>query len=508
MSTPLLQLRHVTKRFGGHAALKDVSLTVHHHEVVGLIGENGAGKSTLLKLLAGNHGPDEGEILLAGEPVRLTDPTVAARHGIGVVHQEQSLVPNLRVAENLLLGREGDAVRGGLVRRRRLEERAAAALRTVASQVDPAAVTSDLTFAERQMVEIARAVATGHGDRPPLVVLDEPTSVLEQEDVGILHERITALRALGSVIFVSHRLDEVLRFSDRVYVLRDGEIVGERVAAAATEDELYRLMIGRESAGGFYDADRAGVVDRSGTPVLELADLHVRGAVHGVSLTVHPGEILGLVGVAGSGREELARAVFGAVPVRSGEIRLGGAAVRPRSPAAAVRSGVAYVPAERRTEGMIAGASVAENITLVHPRSATSTGISTAARRAAIARRWIERLAIRPPDPDTDIARLSGGNQQKAAIARWLQAGAPRLLVLDHPTRGLDIGAKEDLYRLFRELCAEGTAILLLADTLDEAIGLSHRIVSLRDGSVTGEFGDGAEHPGTPTPLQLLETMM
>ncbi|WP_020660493.1 sugar ABC transporter ATP-binding protein [Amycolatopsis benzoatilytica] len=509
MTDPLLELRNVTKRFGGHAALSDVSITVRRHEVVGLIGENGAGKSTLLKLLAGNHQPDEGEILLSGQPVRLTAPAVAARHGVGVVHQEQSLLANLTVAENLLIGREGDTVRAGFIRRRRQEARAAAMLATVESDVAASALTGDLSFAQRQMVEVARAAAAGNAGRPPLVVFDEPTSVLEEEDIDILYERVRALRDLGSVIFVSHRLDEILRFSDRVYVLRDGAVVGERDAADATEDDLYRMMIGRESAAGFYSEERRVRVDRSARPVLSVRGLSVRGLVHDVSFETHAGEIVGLVGVAGSGREEVARAVFGALP-SDGEVRLDGQPLRASSPAQAVRAGIAYVPAERRAEGMIAGATVAENIVLVHPGTAAKGGVVTAARRDAIARTWIGKLGVRPPDPHADIARLSGGNQQKAAIARWLQSGPPRLLVLDHPTRGLDIGAKEDLYRLFHDLCAQGTSILLLADTLDEAIGMSHRVLVMRDGRVTGRFGGDSPEPGAsrPTAVQLLEKMM
>ncbi len=507
MTEPLLRLRHVTKRFGRHAALSDVSITVRRNEVVGLIGENGAGKSTLLKLLAGNHQPDEGEILLSGEPVRLASPAVAAGYGIGVVHQEQSLLPNLSVAENLLIGREGDAVSAGVIRRRRLKSHAAEMLAAVESDVSPLALTSDLTFAQRQMVEVARAVSARRPGVSPLVVLDEPTSVLEDEDIRVLHDRVRALRELGAVIFVSHRLDEVLRFSDRVYVLRDGQVVGERDAGSVTEDDLYQLMIGRESAAGFYAGDRRTEVDRSARPVLSVRGLSVRGRVRDVSFDVHRGEIVGLAGVVGSGREEVARAVFGAEPFQ-GEVRLAGVALRASSPAAAARAGIAYVPAERRAEGMIAGASVAENIVLVEPRTAAKAGVVTAARRDAVARAWIDKLGVRPPDPRADIARLSGGNQQKAALARWLQSGPPRLLVLDHPTRGLDIGAKEDLYRLFRDLCAQGTAILLLADTLDEAIGMSHRVLTMRDGRVTGRFGEASPVPGAPTAVQLLEKMM
>ena len=506
MSTPLLELRGVTKRFGGHPALDDVSLRVDAHEVIGLVGENGAGKSTLLKLLAGVHRPDGGQILLDGRPVVLGSPARAAAEGIGVVHQEQSLLPNLRVAENLLLGHEGDAVRGGFVRRRRLERRAAELLATVKSPVKPSAVTGDLTFAQRQMVEIARAVSQRSGDRPPLVVLDEPTSVLEAADIAILREQVMALREIGSVIFVSHRLDEILDFSDRVYVLRDGKLVGERAADTGTEDDLYRMMIGRSTSAEFYDEKRQRPVADDAREVLTVKELSSRHALNDVSLTVREGEIVALVGVVGSGREELARAVFGVEDVTAGEIRLSGSPFRAGGPGAAIRAGVAYVPAERRTEGMVGGATVAENIALVHPEVAAVGPITSTARRRAVAQTWIERLSIRPSDPDADLARLSGGNQQKAVLAKWLVSDSLRLLVLDHPTRGLDVGAKEDLYQLFRDLCGKGIALLVLADTLDEAIGLAHRVVVMRDGQVTATFDQTAE--SRVDQISLLEKMM
>ncbi|SDO01730.1 ribose transport system ATP-binding protein [Klenkia soli] len=504
MTAPLLELRNVTKRFGATTALDDVSITVHQHEVVGLIGENGAGKSTLLKMLAGLHRPDGGQVLLSGDPVDLGSPARAARLGIGVVHQEQSLLPNLRVAENLLLGHEGDALRAGFFRRKRLEAAAAEALATVESKVSPASLTEDLTFAERQMVEVARAVASRRPGRPPLVVLDEPTSVLEAEDVAVLKRQVMALREVGSVIFVSHRLDEVLDFSDRVYVLRDGKVVGERTSQDATEADLFRMMIGRDSSAGFYDEGRQRPADPDAVPVLSVKDLSRRGQYSGVSFDIRPGEVLGLVGVIGSGREQVSRAIFGAEPHDEGSIVLDGQPLRLRTPAAAVRSGIAYVPAERRVEGMVGGATVAENIALVHPGRGP---VVLPARRRVVAQEWAERLDIRPRDTAADMARLSGGNQQKAALARWVLADDLRLLILDHPTRGLDIGAKEDLYKLFRDLCERGIGILLLADTLDEAIGMSHSVIVMKDGQVTARFENTAVD-GKPQPIQLLEKMM
>ncbi|MGB6273922.1 MAG: sugar ABC transporter ATP-binding protein, partial [Rhodococcus sp. (in: high G+C Gram-positive bacteria)] len=443
----LLDLRSVSKKYGPNTVLDSVSITVSKGEVVGLIGENGAGKSTLLKILAGVHQPDGGSITLSGSEVRFSSPTHAASHGVGVVHQEQSLLPNLTVAENLILGDEKSSVTMGFVQKRRMRARAAEMLSTVGSTVDPDAVTDSLSFAERQMVEVARAVGSHRTQHAPLLVLDEPTSVLEEGDIEVLYERVNALRELGAVIFVSHRLDEVLRFSDRVYVLRDGKLVGECSADTASENELYALMIGKGAAEEIYSAGRKQTIASNAAPVLSIRDLYCGSAVKGVSLDVRAGEIVSVVGVVGSGREEVARAIFGATPIDGGSAELDGSPLRPSSPVDAVRRGVGYVPSERRTEGMVSGISVAENIALVHPVAAGGR-VDSGSARAATADEWISRLHIRPADPHVDINRLSGGNQQKAVLAKWILDENLRLLILDHPTRGLDIGAKEDLYAL------------------------------------------------------------
>lgn len=499
--TPLLQLDGITKRYGPNAVLDDVSLTVHKHEVIGLIGENGAGKSTLLKILAGVHRPDAGVMRVDGTELVFADPADAARHGVGVVHQEQSLLPNLTVAENLTLGSESEFARLGLIRRGARRRAAQAMLDLVDSTVAPDTPTEDVGFAERQMIEVARAVSDRSSGHAPLLVLDEPTSVLQPADIEILHRRVMALREIGSVIFVSHRLDEVLRFSDRVYVLRDGKLVGERTTKDVDERELYAMMIGKEAADEIYCTGRREPV-KEAPPVLDARNVTVSGSVHDVSLAVRPGEVVCMVGVASSGREEFARAIFGAEPAR-GTVSIGGSGLLPASPRQAVAAGVAYLPAERRSEGLVAGASVADNICLSHPARGRR-GRAAATRHEA--REWIRQLHIRPDDPDLDIARLSGGNQQKAVLAKWIRDDGLSVLILDHPTRGLDIGAKEDVYRLIRDLSARGVGVLVLADTLDEAIGLGHRIVVLRDGRVTAEYDSVATEP--PTKIELLEKMM
>jgi ribose transport system ATP-binding protein len=506
MTTPALELRGVTQRFPGVVALDDVHLTVRPREVVGLIGENGAGKSTLLKILSGVYQPDEGELLVRGQARRFTGPRDAARAGVGIVHQEQSLVASVSVAENLVLGFEGSAVRGGIYRWPELNRRAQAQLDKIGSPIPPTARVEALTFAQRQMVEVAKALSVeDHVETEPVIVFDEPTSVLDGDDTEVLFAQIERLRTRASVVFVSHRLDEVLRVSDRVYVLKDGRCVAERNPADVDVQELYRLMVGRESAGSYYREDDQGDVDGA-EEVLGVTGLTRAGGFTDVSLSVRRGEVLGVAGVVGSGREDLARALFGAEPVDAGEVRLAGKPVRFRSPADAVHAGIGYIPAERRFEGVAMGMSVADNI-LLADRSAVSAGPFVAPRRRrGVVAQWIERLRIRTPGPGTDVATLSGGNQQKVALAKWLVSPRLRVLVLDHPTRGLDVGAKEDVYRLVRELCERGLAIVLLSDTLEETIALSHRVVVMRDGRVTARFD--APAGAKPTQVDLVEQMV
>ena len=513
-AAPVLELRGVTKRFPGVVALDDVSIEVRRHEVIGLIGENGAGKSTLLKILSGVYQQDEGELLVRGEPARFRGPRDAARAGIGIVHQEQSLVGSVSVAENLLLGAEGRSVRAGIYRWSDLNARAREQLAKIGSAISPTARVNTLTFAQRQMIEVVKAISVEDlpdrtADAEPVIVFDEPTSVLAGDDLETLFAQIERLRTRASIIFVSHRLDEVLRISDRVYVLKDGRCVAEREPGAVDTQELYRLMVGRASTGQYYREEEQGTFDDTtagADEVLGADGLTLRGRFADVSLSVRRGEVLGIAGVLGSGREDLCRAIFGAEPLDGGELRVGGQRVRFRTPADAVRAGVGYIPAERRFEGVAMGMSVAENILLADSSSVSVGPFAVPRKRAALVKEWIERLRVRTPDASTDVATLSGGNQQKVVLAKWLSSPRLRVLVLDHPTRGLDVGAKEDVYRFVREMCGQGLAIVLLSDTLEETIALSHRVLVMRDGRVAAHF-DAA--PGAkPTQVDLVEQMV
>ena len=501
-----LEVRGLVKHYPGVKALDGVDLVVRQNEVLGLAGENGAGKSTLLKALVGLVRPDAGEIWVRGEKVRLRSVVEAADHGIGMVFQEQSLVPNLTAAENIVLGSEGKGVRRGIYRWDAMRRLAQEQLDKIGSQIDPLARTDTLTFAERQMVEIAKVLRIEERtSNPPVIILDEPTSVLESAEIETLFTQVRRLREFASVIFVSHRLDEVLDVCDRVLVLRGGQSVGEVPTAGAAPAELHRMMIGSTGSDDHYHDTASERTDEPLRPRLVVRGLS--GATfRDVDLDVHAGEIVGIVGVHGSGREDVCRALFGAEPIEAGEVTLDGEKLDLSGTRAACAAGVGYVPAERKIEGMVGPMSVAENMTLTKQKSRCSGPLVVPQKQATLVDHWIERLSIRTPHRGTAIQRLSGGNQQKVVLARWLVAGDIRLLLLDHPTRGLDIGARSEVYRLMRELANSGVATVLLADSLEEAIGMSDRVIVMSDGRATAEVGcpSGAK----PTPLDLVKEMV
>jgi ribose transport system ATP-binding protein len=505
-ATPTMKLTGIGKTFGRVQAVKDLSMEIRQGEVIGLIGENGAGKSTLLKILTGIHQPDSGVMEVNGQQVTFRRPQDATAAGIGVVHQEQALFTNLSVAENIAMNGSGvkdQGTRFGIFRWRILNQEAAETLARVHAKVDPRAIVGDLSFVDRQMVEIARALRVDEMvHASPLVILDEPTSVLERDETEVLEREIRDLKTIGSVIFVSHRLDEVLRICDRVVVMRGGEIVAERPTSDVTEDELFALMIGHNERAELHSRDREGAKP---APVLEVEGLRQEHVFHDVSLALVPGHITAIVGTNGSGREAVCRAIFGAEPYDGGVVRVEGKEVKGWTMTRAVRSGMAYVPSERRVEGMIGGMDAAENLTLVHPGAARSGPFLRKRARAKIAAEWFEQLDVRPRDPALDLARFSGGNQQKVVMAKWLQSEDLKILVLDHPLRGLDPGAAETVNRQIRAACDRGTAVLLLADTLEEALHMGDEILVMRDGEVTARFDLSVE---APTAIDLLGKMV
>jgi ribose transport system ATP-binding protein len=499
----VLELRGVSKSFPGVKALSDITLEIRANEVLGLIGENGAGKSTLLKILTGVEQPDSGQLLLRGAEASLRGVTDANSKGIAMVFQEQSLLENITVGENVLLGNEGKAVGFGVYRWGELNRRAQHYLDIVGSGVSARTATARLSFAKRQMVEVAKALASGErGDDEPVILLDEPTSVLEHAEIRTLFEIVRELRKRASVVFVSHRMEEVLEICDRVYVMRDGEVVGECRPENVGHDELFSMMVGHEVSSGYYHEDAQRPAEDA--PRLEVQGLSGK-SFHDISFTIARGEVLTIMGVQESGREDIGRAVFGAIP-SSGVVLLDGTKLSTRSPAEAVHRGVGYIPSERKIDGAVLGMGVDENLSMAHPEEISVGPILSRRRERVAVQKWISALRIKTPSAETPMRNLSGGNQQKVVLAKWLIDPELKVLILDTPTRGLDVGAKADVYALIRDLAARGLAVLLIADTLDEGIAMSHRVLTMRDGRITGE---SASAPGArPDRADVLERMV
>lgn len=481
MST-LLQLEHVAKRFGPNLVLDGVSLAVDAGSIHALVGENGAGKSTLMHIVGGLHRPDGGRLLLDGAPLRLGGPQDAIARGISSVHQELSLFPNRSVAQNIMVRRE--PTRAGFVQDAAVEQRARAALARIGSTLDPALPLHRLGVGQQQVVEIARALER----RARLLILDEPTAALSDHDASRLFEALRELRAQGvAILYVSHRLQEVLALADRISVLRDGRLVATLDGADASEDELVRLMVGR--AGEPLAAGRAG---EPGGSLLSADRIGRRGAFSDVSFSLRRGEILGFAGLIGAGRTEVGRALFGADGLDQGSLTLAGEPFRPRSPRDAIASGVAYLTEDRRALGLFPGLTVRDNLVVASQRDLVSRlGFLRLPAIRQLAGALLRQLDVRPLDDSFQVAQLSGGNQQKVMLGRWL-AARPRVLIADEPTRGVDVGAKQKIHRQLQELAERGVGVILISSDLREVLGLSHRVAVFRSGRLTALL-DGHE---------------
>ncbi|MCY4258735.1 MAG: sugar ABC transporter ATP-binding protein [Rhodobacteraceae bacterium] len=501
----MYELRAVDKHFPGVHALQAVDLEVRRGEIVGLVGENGAGKSTLMKVIYGAYQPDGGEIAIDGKTVRFQNPRQAMHHGIGMVFQEQSLIPNLTVMENIYLGFEDRFVQFGVISWRSMAAAAREQLAKVKLDIDPAAITSDLSFAQRQLVELAKVLTLEERiDGDLVILLDEPTSVLAEDEVKLLFRIVRDLTKRASFIFVSHRIDEVLDLSDRIYVMKDGRIVDVVQRDDAEVSVIQRKMVGREIDKEYYREQKQKPYNPAHV-LVSFDDVSLPGAYHHISFDLHAGEVLCLVGTEGSGREAILRTVYGLDSCSSGIVTVKGERITRFSAMAGVRRGIGHVPRERKVEGIVNGMNVYENMTLAQLRRFARLGVMNVPEEKRLATRWTERLGIKTPSITKDCGGLSGGNQQKVVLAKW-RSGGSDVLLLDHPTRGLDIGAKEDVYEMIREMSADGVGILLVADTLEEAIGLSHTILVLKDGEIQKRF-DGT--PGSkPSLYDLVHHMI
>jgi len=472
---PLLRLSGITKRFLTVTALQDVSFELKRGEVHALCGENGAGKSTLMKILSGQIAPDAGEIVFKGRPVRFASTPQAQAAGIAMIHQELNLVPHLSVAENIFLAREPK--RGPFIDRARLHADTQRCLARLGVDIEPGAIVRTLSVAQRQMVEIAKALSV----RAEVLIMDEPTSSLTEAETERLFEVIGELKRAGvALVYISHRLDEMARIVDRVTVLRDGRHVSTDDFAATSVDEVVVRMVGRALDDKFPPATRVPSRD----VLLSVQGLARRGVFEDVSFELRRGEILGFSGLMGAGRTEVARAVFGADIPDAGTVRLGERALQIRSPRDAIAHGIAYLSEDRKGHGLALNMTVAQNVSLANMAGvANGLGFIRFAHEASVAQRYVESLAIRTPSTRQAVRLLSGGNQQKVVVAKWLFRDS-RVLFFDEPTRGIDVGAKYAIYKLLDELAAQGIGVVLISSELPEILGMTDRVLVFHAGRV------------------------
>ncbi len=475
---PLLEMRNVTKRFPGTLALSQVELSVERGEIHALMGENGAGKSTLMKVLSGVYQADDGAMVLDGAAIAPANPLDALRLGIAIVHQELSLVPSLTVGENIFPGR-APTNRFGFVRYDALHRNAAAVLARLEVQIDPRTPLGDLSIANQQLVEIAKALSV----ECKLLILDEPTSALTDHEAQVLMALLRRLAAAGvSILMISHKINEVFAVADRISVLRDGRYVGTVETGKTTQADVVRMMVGRE-LGDFYPPRSSG----RGKSILEVRGLQLVPGGPASDFTLYEGEVLGVAGLIGSGRSELMRGLFGADTRCGGVVTLSGRALSIRSPHDAIRQGIGFVPEDRKAAGLFLDMAIKLNIQASSLSKVSARGFVSPARERTLAETYVTRLSVSAPGIDQEVRRLSGGNQQKVLLAKWL-AIQPRVLIVDEPTRGIDVGAKRDIHFLLRSLADAGVGVLMISSELPEVLGMSDRILVMREGAIAGEL--------------------
>lgn len=478
---PFLEMKGISKSFPGVRALDDVDFALRAGEVHVLMGENGAGKSTLMKILSGTYPPDGGEIWLRGTRVQIRHPSQAIALGISTIYQELLLVPDMTVAENILLGREVMRSRGlGIIDWAAMRREADRVLNGVLEGgIDVGRILSSLSLAQQQLVEIARAIARGS----EIIIMDEPTSALTSRDIGKLFDVIRKLKREGkAIVYISHRMDEIYQIGDRATVLRDGCLVGTHDLKDVTTERLIRMMVGRELREQFPKE-----VAPLGEPALEVSGVSRGDALKDIRLEVRRGEIVGLAGLVGSERTELARAIFGADPIDRGTIRVDGREVALRSPRDGVAAGIGLIPEDRKLGGLVGILPVRENVTMALLTYALGRWRVDRAKERALASRYVSQLQVKTPSLERAVRFLSGGNQQKVVVAKWLCTHS-KVLIFDEPTRGIDVGAKVEIYKLMNELARSGVGILMISSEIPEILGMSDRILVMHRGRIAGEF--------------------
>jgi rhamnose transport system ATP-binding protein len=477
LRTPTLSTRGISKRFGATQALDDVSLDLYSGEVHTLLGENGAGKSTLIKIMTGIYPPDHGEILLDGKPIRVDNSAQAQHYGIAAIYQEPMIFPDLNVAENIFISHQG---RGMIVNWRSMYREAEDILAKLGVHLDVRSQARGLTLAAQQTVEIAKALSL----KTRVLIMDEPTASLSAHEVAQLFKLVRTLRDQGvAILFISHRLEEVFEISDRITIFRDGRLISTQPASQVTTENAIRDMVGRD-VDSYFARDEAP----KGDLILSVRGLSKAGVFSDITFDIHHGEVLGFAGLVGAGRTDVALAIFGVAPADEGQILYEGKPIKIHSPQQATDLGIAYVPEDRRQHGLVLPMSLAANISLpVLWRYLTRLGIIKRGSEAATAEKYREQLAIRTPSVLLQAAKLSGGNQQKVVLSKWLNT-EPRLLILDEPTRGIDVGAKAEVHHIINQLAKQGLGILLISSDLPEVLQMSDRILVMREGKQMGIF--------------------
>jgi len=476
---PLLEVAALEKQFPGVRALHNVQLTLAEGEVLAVVGENGAGKSTLMKILAGVHTADSGVVRLDGQAIQLRSVREAQSHGIALIHQELNLASNLDIAANIFLGNERH--QSGFLSREQMHAEAAGHLKRVGLDFPTDTLVADLTIGHQQLIEIAKALSVD----ARVIIMDEPTSSLSQRETQNLFGVVNDLRSQGiSIIYISHRLGEVNELADRVTILRDGENAGELAKEDISHDAMVKLMVGRD-VSQFYQRNSA----EPGEVVLEAARLRTSAHPHReLSFTVRRGEIVGIAGLVGAGRTELLQTIFGVTPAVGGQLKLEGREMRPQKSVEAIDAGIALAPEDRKQHGLILQMTVRENVSLPRLRVDQKMGVIDFQSEMDVAHEAVEQMNVKTPHLEQVLQYLSGGNQQKVVLGKWL-AMKPRLLLLDEPTRGIDVGSKQEIYSLMEQLAAEGVAILFVSSEMEEVLGMADRALVMHEGAITGELG-------------------
>lgn len=480
MSESILEVRNISKSFPGVKALDDFSFKVRKGEVHALVGENGAGKSTMMKILNGNYKKDAGVIVIDGEEVQINNPNDAKKYGISIIFQELNLVSLLSVAENIFIGRLPK--KRGMVDWKKLYEDTRKALGRIGYDIDPRTLVGTLSVAQRQMLEIARALSF---ESTKIILMDEPTATLTTQECGVLFDAVRSLRQQGiSVIFISHKLEELYEICDTITVIRDGRVIDTVPIGDVTKDEITAMMVGREISNIFPKRSDTCICERE---VLRVEGLHHKGAYRGISFSLREGEVLGLAGLVGAGRTEIARAIFGIDYRDGGDVYVDGQLLKIKDPADAIKHGICYLSEDRKLEGLMGSLGVMLNISAANLDKVTSNGLLNRAKEAQNADAMVQALRIKTPTLHQRVFNLSGGNMQKVVLAKWLNTDV-KVFIFDEPTRGIDVGAKYEIYQLINDLVEGGKSVIMISSELPEIMGMCDRILVIRAGEISGEF--------------------